>query len=800
MFSKAYFWTIIFFALFWTSELHGGLLSPRTDSAPAYHITADSLSYDDITKTYKARGYVSITKGNQSLHADAIDFNKETKEAKAWVLEAGEKASVSKDRKDSHKRTKIVGWWDPALDILIAEAAPEAWDKVYFFSGKDWVTGNRIEIDMDKGTGVVYDGTLFIEESHFYIKGDEIQKTGKDSYYVKDDVSFTTCDGDSPAWQITGKDLRVTIEGYGTLKHATLRAKSIPILYVPYMLFPAKIKRQTGLLAPLILYSNTNGLEYIQPFFWAINDSSDATFYEHYMAHRGFKHGLEYRYVLSAFSKGTLMYDFLYDKQIDDGTTPSNSSGYHYEGFRGDSENRLNRKRWWFRMKNDWGLPAGFNAKLDIDVVSDQDYLREFDTIYSGYYHSDQYFLDEFGRGLDDKTDTVRLNQLNVSRSWNQFSLNTDFRWYDNVIARKHNRDDSTLQKLPTVSFSASKQEIPSFPFYFDLTSSLNHFWRDVGTRGYSAELYPRVYYPTTIFKYFDLEPSVGLNETVWQVERYEPESPQDEDKLKSRQVGDFKVDLSTEISRIFDPGNFGTDKIRHAIKPQAVYTYVQDVDQDDIPGFVDSIDEESMITYSITNTFTSRKVEKAKSGSVAMYDIGQDQVLTPPKFHYHDFCRIKLSQSYDILEATRSTREAEKRRPFSDVEGRLELSPTDAFELAGNTTWSAYHNDFTSCDAILTMKDKRGDSASIDYQYKQYSTESVITKISFKLFNPLSGYWEHEYNLREQEDVKSVLGFAYEPQCWSFFVKYTDDRTGNKREYFFEISLYGLGKYGLGK
>ncbi len=735
------------------------------------------MSYDDITKTYTARGHVRITKGNQSLRADAIDFHKETKEAEAWVLEAGEKASASKDRKDTH----------------------EVWDKVYFFSGKDRVTGNRIELNMDKGTGVVYDGTLFIEESHFYIKGDEIQKTGKDSYYVKDDVSFTSCDGDSPAWQITGRDLRVTIEGYGTLKHATLRAKSIPILYAPYILFPAKIKRQTGLLVPLTLYSNTNGFEYIQPFFWAINDSSDATFYEHYMAHRGFKHGIEYRYVLSTLSKGTLMYDFLYDEQIDDGATPSNASGYHYEGFRGDSEDRLNRKRWWFRTKNDWDLPAGFNAKLDADIVSDQDYLREFDTIYAGYHYSDQYFLDEFGRGLDDETDTVRLNQLNVSRSWNQFSLNTDFRWYDNVIVRENNRDDSTLQKLPTVSFSASKQEIPGFPFYFDLASSLNHFWRDVGTRGYSTELYPRAYYPTTIFEYFDLEPSVGLRETVWQVERHEPASPNEEDQLRSRELGDFTADLSTEISRVFDLKDSSIDKIRHAIKPQVVYTYVPDVEQDDLPDFISSIDETNKLTYSVTNNFISRNIEKAKPELEITSDAEQEQSLAPPKYSYRDFCRITLSQSYDILEARRLPPAGSERRPFSNVTGRLELNPMESIDLVGNASWCQYDGEYKSYDATLAIKNERGDYASVDYRYSQDSSESILTRVFVKIFDPFSAYWEYEHNLQDNEDIKSVLGFAYEPQCWSFFLRYTDDRTTNKREYFFEISLYGLGRYKLG-
>jgi hypothetical protein len=43
--------------------------------------------------------------------------------------------------------------------------------------------------------------------------------------------------------------------------------------------------------------------------------------------------------------------------------------------------------------------------------------------------------------------------------------------------------------------------------------------------------------------------------------------------------------------------------------------------------------------------------------------------------------------------------------------------------------------------------------------------------------------------------DVTTVVGFRYEPQCWSLSVSYTLDRAMDSREYLVDISLYGLGK-----
>jgi LPS-assembly protein len=748
MVSRSYLWAIISVVVFSTSSASEAPLSRLQDPDLPYHIQADTLRYDDARKTYRARGHVTITRGDQTLKADAVDFNDQTKEA-------------------------------------------DAWGDVRFFSGKDWLTGSRIQINLDTGTGTLYDGSLFIQESHFYIRGDEIHKTGKDSYDIKKG-RLTTCDGDSPAWEITGKDLRLTAEGYGTAKHVALRARSIPVLYAPFLVFPAKRKRQSGLLMPQIGDSNRNGFEYNQPFFWAIGESSDATFYEHYMADRGLKHGLEYRYVLAPESKGAAMYDFLYDRQIDDGTSS-------FEGFRGDDEDRLNRKRWWLRTRSDQELPAGFKAKLDLDVVSDQDYLREFDKGYTGYGRTDRYFLKAFGRGLDDRTDTVRLNQLNVNRTWERYSLNADLRWYDDVILRNNDDPDTTLQALPYVQFDGSKQSLYDTPLYFDLQASYDYFWRDFGTTGHRTDMHPRLYYPLTLFNYLDFEPSVGVRETLWQVEKYQNEDPEGKDHFDSRTLFDYKGDLSTEFSRVFNVTGHTLDKIKHAVRPQVVYEYVPVPDQEDYPYFggIDRIEEKNLVTYSITNNFTARTRKQPKPGPEGLEGEPEPQSL-PSKYRYYDFCRIKFTQSYDIIEARRSTDGSGTRRPFSDIKGEVEFKMPQHLDLDGDVLWSPYDGQFKSYNTLLALGNDRGDSAVIDYRYTRDSTRSISTRVNVKLLDPFSTYWQYERDLEEGQDIELVVGFKYEPQCWSFNVSYTHDWTIDSKEFFFEISLHGLGKIGL--
>jgi LPS-assembly protein len=638
-----------------------------------------------------------------------------------------------------------------------------------------------MEMDLEAETGTLYNGTIFFKANHFYIKGNKIQKVGKDSYTV-DKASITTCDGDTPAWKITGRNLRVTIEGYGFVNHAALWAKKVPVLYTPFLVFPVKLKRQSGLLPPQIGYSDRKRLEYNQPFFWAISESSDATFYAHYIRRRGQKLGLEYRYILDEKSKGTLMYDFLNDKEVDDGT-PGSSKNFGYED---DSVLRPNSDRYWFRMKNDQSMPFGFSAKLDLDIVSDQDYLHEFKDGYTGFDKTDKYFQKNFGRGFDDYNDPIRVNRLNLNRGWSNYSLNTEVRWYDDVINRRQNDTNTQLHKLPFAEFNGSKQRILKSPFYFDLDSEYVRFYKEESMRGHRVDALPRLYLPLRFKNYFTLEPSFGWRQTAWYVDRYQDPSIET-NKTLYREIYDIKLDLSSGIYNVYSLKENGIERIRHAVRPQIVYEFIPDQKQDEYPSFdgLDRIGEKNLITYSITNTFTSRSrkhtVEQGRR---------QEDEYAVPSYTYNDFLRFKLEQSYDINKANENDPE-----PFSPVYGELQLVPARYISLQADANWSQYENHTISHNVAANISDKRGDKLTVEHRYTRDSIESIYTDFLLRISGRLSTYTDYEYNILEKERIKFGLGFLYEAQCWSIELSYTDEE--NDRRYALMVNLYGLGGSG---
>ena len=713
------------------------------DSAEPWHILADKIDYDHKTDQYVAKDNVIITKEDRKLTADFVRFNYNTME----VLAVGH---------------------------------------VIMTVGEDVLIGDRMEMDLEAEIGTIYNGTVFLKENHFYIRGNKIEKLGENSYFV-DKVSLTSCDGENTPWKVTGRKLRVTLEGYGFVDHATLWAKKLPLLYTPFLVFPAKGKRQSGLLPPQIGYSKRKWEQYNQPFYWAINESSDATFYLYHMGRRGDKVAFEYRYVLDNDSKGTIMYDFLKDRKVDDGTQRFEETGILQSskewGYRADSVLRPNTDRYWFRWKHDQALPFGFWGKLDLDIISDHDYLHEFKNGYTGFKKTSDYYTDNFGRDLEEYDDSTRTNSLSINKIWSQYSLNAELRWYDNVINRRQENTDTILQTLPLVEFNASKQRIYDTLFYTDLDSEYTYTYSKDGNRFHRLDLHPRFYLPYNFRSYFTLEPSFGVRETLWHVDDYS-DGTVETHKVLNRQIYDIKLDLFAEIYKIYNINGKNIKRIKHSIEPQIIYDYTPEQDQEDYP---DTIEKNNLVTYSITNTFTSRSKENTEQKNEVVDEENDEQA----SYIYNEFCRFLLEQSYDIGEARDDNFE-----PFSPIYAELEFSPAQYLSLKADAEWCQYENSLISHNVAVALSDDRRDKLFVEHRYTRDSNRSIYYNINLRILDSLEVFGEYERNMYDGRDIRSIFGFLYESQCWSIRCFYEDEKD-NDRTYGFIVTLHGLGEIG---
>jgi LPS-assembly protein len=718
--------------------------APREDSG--YQLQADYFSYDERQNIYTARGNVTLRAQGRVITADEMRLDALTREA---ILEG---------------------------DIRIEQ-------------GSDWLEGERAFLDLDEETGIIEDGRGFLAEGNFHFSGAVIEKLGPQTYHVEQ-AKFTTCDGDRPSWHFRTSDLRLTLEGYGFAKHTRFHLRSVPVLYTPYLVFPAKTKRQTGLLPPRLGKGERLGWDVDLPFFWAISRNTDATVYSHYMSKRGLMIGPEFRYAASKNSKGVLRFDYLSDQEDRDELREQNF--YETQGLK-----RVTKDRWWWRSKQDIALPLGIQGNIDFDFVSDPDYLQTFNTGFSSWAESDRVFRKTFGRGLiNDDTITTRQSNLLLNKTWAAQAANFELHYYQNL---NDDRNESQLQQLPLATYSASRQRLLRGPFFWQADATYVNYWRDEGTRGHRLDLNPHVSLPLRRGGYLELEPFVGVLETAYLIENYDEASNSlvREKTFHRRDLFEVGMDGSTEIVGIFRMDGDTWTKTRHTVRPEIRYEYRPDVNQRKLPQFdiSDRINSRNRITYGLVNFFSAR------------LDKGPDKV------EYLDFARLEISQFYDISEPKGERFEADattRDQSFSNVFTQFDFTPKRYAKITYKNEYSPYGKEFISHELYARFRDTRGDSLTVDYR-RQLDEDREITsqlgedgkvivdeigvKLTLNLWEGITFNMRSDYDLNNKKNIESEYNIMIQRQCWGISVSYVDDPGADERRVALGISLYGVGE-----
>jgi LPS-assembly protein len=729
------FWNLvilIFSILFWgwplSSHCAENLLSKGGGTAKEpWEIEARELTYNKETDIYTAVGEVVIKKDQRVLKCDYAQIDQKT---------------------------------------MIAQAR----GNIEFIAQGDELRGDELTYDLNKQTGVVTRGHLFLKTNNFHVSGEQISKTGESSYQIQNGT-ITSCDGEEVPWAIKVSELSVTVEGYGQAWHPTLRVRNVPVLYFPYMIFPAKTKRQSGLLIPDPGYSTRDGATFNLPFFWAISENSDATFNEYYMSRRGLMQGVEFRYALSPYSKGTLMMDYLFKDWGSEEEFEKNNIQKPYE------------ERYWFRSKINQRFPGNVDLKIDLDWVSDRDYLKEFHGTPNGLDHNRKTFLHDFLRDLDDEVQLNRRNSAVLTKNFGSYQFTGGFNYYQELDII-----NNTLNQLPYARFDGIKQILWK-NIYYQWGSSYNNYWRENLDRGQVVELAPTLYYPFKLKNYLNVEASMGLNETLFQVDNKLSNSV---DSTGSLTVPNLRMDLSTNFQKVFNFSGEEIQKIKHDIRPQIIYNYIPEVKQDFLPSFVSPVSKVNTLTYYLFNTFTAKSL-LGKGGQ------GEDL------FGYRDLVQFKFYQTYDFNAAqgastattpnTNGTPNTITTHPFSNVTGEIEIIPTPNINLRSSLNWSPYTGQMDSQSYNLTFLDKKGSRAYLEYVASSGNLNRQINADLVWKINPTwSANFLTRYSLDQNKNYETTFSVAYTRQCWGVKIHYSN--TPNDQQIILSVTLKGLGEF----
>ena len=620
---------------------------------------------------------------------------------------------------------------------------------ILFRIGNDWIRANEAKIDLKTYQGTLYKARLFASENHMYVSSDEISKTGKNTYFVKN-ATITSCDGKLPAWKFTVKRLNIEVEGWAKAHNVAFWVRSFPIAYVPYLILPIKTKRKTGFLFPYMNYSRRDGLDITLPFFWAIRENMDATFYQRYMSRRGFMQGIEYRYLLSEDKKGIFFFDILDDRRGD-------------IDFIWDEIPRTNKLRWWIRSKQEHILPYGFYYQLDLDLVSDQDYLREFTEGYNNYKTCNSTFLRYFGRGfLNEEASLIRQSSLSLTKYHGIYDFIFELKYNQNL---DKNKDEYTTQQLPNVHLYRNDAPLLNTPLYLSLDINYTYSFRQreklpefKGKSSHRTHLEPSISLPFTLH-HLELLPKLTLKETVYNLKGH----------TYSRFIYYTSLEAKMNLFRLFR----WPIRTLHHLEPRIVYEFQPSVDQERLPRFddLDRLPKINRLTYSLTNYFTSKKRE---------------------------WLWLKISQTYDINEQRRKLAPGEKRRPFSDVLIETQFRPWPYTYLDSEIKISPYGKGITYTHTHLELKDWRNDRIRFDYQYRPGQTRDLGTGCYINLTAGWQAYIENQHSFMYDQDVETRAGIRYNAQCWGVELAYSD--TFDNKRALVIFNLKGIGEVKLGR
>jgi LPS-assembly protein len=491
--------------------------SPSAQAAPSAFLPegqatlkADSVLVDTRGETYRAAGHVRLVQDGVSLMADSVIYHRLTDQAQAD-------------------------------------------GSVVLEKGGDTLHGQRLSFNLTSQQGSLFNGDLFIKQSNFRVRGERVEKTGDQDYRIERG-SFTTCDGDKPSWRFEAKKVELTLDEFATARDAVFYAGDVPLLYTPYLLFPVKRERSSGLLLPKFGHSSKKGIYYTQPFYLVLDPSKDLTVDLDLQTDRGVGVGGDFRYLRPHESEGRLQWYGIYDTEA--------------EKFRGELNQRHLEQ-----------LSPNTTIASDIHLIADRSYYKDY------------------GELAGDYNKQLLQSTASFEQRWQRYGFAAEIRYAEDLVAANN---DATLQRLPALSFTAAGEKLG--PLFWSMNSGFTDYQAKSGTTGQRLDLHPRLTLYDKPLEPLDFSVYAGYRELLYNGEGAAVRSG-------TQQVGqaDAGATLSLPLERIYD------GHLRHLLIPSVEYSLLQARPQNGLPFFDygDDLFGQSLVRWSVNNVFTGKFLQE---------------------------------------------------------------------------------------------------------------------------------------------------------------------------------------------
>ncbi|RMF73782.1 MAG: LPS-assembly protein LptD [Acidobacteria bacterium] len=476
--------------------------------------------------------------------------------------------------------------WNPATRIAVAEG-----DVVLSFPGAV-LTGRRLRYDVEHQTGEIEHVTGYFAENGAVMRARRAERVGPKRIRVED-AQFTTCTQPVPYWSFRIHRGTFDLGAYAYLRGVGFKAQNMPVFYTPYLVWPIKTGRASGLLFPEFNNSDKLGASISLPLYWAFSDHADLTLFFEGFTRVGFGLGAELNWLPTprGWAEGRMRW-------ID------------------DRVRRRSRYRYEWRQRQESLL--GFDLRANVDVVSDFDYFTDYET--------------DLLLASSPRTDS----RVTLTREWSWYTFSIDARRQEQFFVGG-TAGASVLtgrvvnQKLPDLELRGRSRRLGRLPVYLSFVTSVSRFTRRIeeppagqfsvlrdeelvtaaDNSWQRFDLAPRLSLPLVQQAWGDLTLSFGWRGT-WYSAR---QDPADSERLVGTSLWRSLFDAGVQFSgprfqRVYlTPDWSYSPKLKHVIEPFVNYTYrprssidpaevIRTDEVDNVPGAL------SDFTYGIRQRF----------------------------------------------------------------------------------------------------------------------------------------------------------------------------------------------------
>ena len=644
-------------------------------------------------------GHVVVRQGDRKLTAETANFNAETRD---FEVEGA------------------VEYSDPRLTV-----------------GGDGGTWNS-------AAGGVFTGTRFeLPERPARGTAGRLQLT-PDGDLGLEDVTFTTCPAGNDDWLLSAGSIDIDRAAQqGTGRDVKLEFLGVPILYVPWISFPAGPARKSGFLFPSIGTSSRSGFELGVPYYFNLAPNYDATFEPRLLSRRGIELGGRFRY-LTEGSRGRLEGSYLPGDDV------------------------AQRDRSYVHLEHVTDLTDTLRLTAAGENVSDDGYFEDFRSGVEGTSvtqverHAGLTWL---GRGL-------RLE-----------ALVQDFQ----VIDKRIDPLDRPYARLPQVAVSG-RWPLGDTRLRAGLDGEAVWFERNAGVTGGRLDLAPRLSLRVGGPGWF-LEPSAAWRYTGYALEDTAPGA----DDSPSRNAPVLAVDAGL----VFDRLATRDGRLTQTLEPRLLYTYIPFRDQSDLPVFDTGLPDLDLVQLFRSNRYvgadrlgdanqlaygvTTRILQNASGRQFLSATVGQKLYFTTPEVTLED-------EEADL-------------RGNSDLVAELELNAYRNWSVRLGTQYDPDNSSTLLSRAGIQYKAARDKVANVGYRYRAGRIEQWEASAAWRLNERWSVFGSQVYSLRDDQGIDSFLGVEYASCCWRLRVvgrRYLSDRTGElDTSLTVQLELSGLSSVG---